>query len=81
MPVRCRGVDVHQRSVVAGALITAADGTVRREVRPFGAMGAMTGDLVGLHDGLNGLGLGLLGLGLGLGQVALESTGVYWRPV
>jgi transposase len=66
---RCAGLDVHQRSVVACALLTGEEGSTRREVRPFGAM---TGDLVALNDWLNGL---------GIAPVAMESTGVYWRPV
>jgi len=66
---RCAGLDVHQRSVVACALLTGEDGCTRREVRTFGAM---TGDLLALNYWLNGL---------GIAQVAMESTGVYWRPV
>ena len=42
---------------------------MRREVRTFGAM---TRDLLALNDWLNGLEVEL---------VAMESTGVYWRPV
>jgi transposase len=66
---RCCGLDVHKRSVVACVLLTQADGTVRRQVRTFGTM---TADLLALADWL---------AGLGVAQVALESTGVYWRPV
>lgn len=66
---RCGGLDVHQRSVVACVLLTELDGTVYREVRSFGTM---TVDLLALNDWLNGL---------GVEQVAMESTGVYWRPV
>jgi len=66
---RCCGLDVHQKSVVACVLLTAADGQVRREVRTFGTM---TADLLALNDWLNAL---------AVEQVALESTGVYWRPV
>jgi len=63
------GLDVHQKSVVACVLLTAADGQARREVQTFGAM---TADLLALNEWLNAL---------GVEQVALESTGVYWRPV
>jgi transposase len=66
---RCCGLDVHQRSVVACALLSGPEGSIRREVRTFGAM---TADLLALNDWLNGL---------GVEQVAMESTGVYWRPV
>lgn len=69
---RCCGLDVHQKSVVACVLLTAEDGQVRREVRTFGTFGTMTADLLALNDWLNAL---------GVAQVALESTGVYWRPV
>jgi transposase len=66
---RCCGLDVHKRSVVACALLTQADGAVRKEVRTFGTM---TEDLLALADWL---------AGLAITQVALESTGVSWRPV
>jgi transposase len=66
---RCCGLDVHQRSVVACALLSEPEGSLRREVRSFGAM---TADLLALNDWLNVL---------GVEQVAMESTGVYWRPV
>ena len=66
---RCCGLDVHQKTVVAGGLLTEPTGQVQREVRTFGTM---TADLLALNDGLNAL---------GVEQVALESTGVYWRPV
>jgi transposase len=66
---RCAGLDVHNKTVVACVLITSPDGTVQREVRTFATM---TADLFALSDWLDTL------------QVrvgALESTGVYWRPV
>jgi transposase len=63
------GLDVHQKTVVACVLVTEADGVVRRQVRTFGTM---TSDLLALNDWLNAL---------EVEQVALESTGVYWRPV
>jgi transposase len=66
---RCCGLDVHKKSVVACVLITQPDGQVRRHVRTFKTM---TVDLLALSDWLNHL---------GVTQVALESTGVYWRPV
>ena len=61
---RCCGLDVHKRSVVACALLTQADGTVRKEIRTFGTM---TEDLLALADWL---------ASLEITQVALESTGV-----
>ena len=66
---RCCGVDVHQKTVVACVLLTQADGSVQRRVRSFGTM---TADLLALSDWLGGH---------GVTQIALESTGVYWRPV
>lgn len=66
---RCCGLDVHQKSVVACVLVTAEDGTVQRTVRTFGTM---TADLLALNDWLNAQ---------QVEQVAMESTGVYWRPV
>lgn len=66
---RCCGLDVHQKSVVACVLVTAEDGTVQRTVRTFGTM---TADLLALNDWLNAQ---------QVEQVAMESTGIYWRPV
>ena len=66
---RCCGLDVHKKTVVACVLITADDGTVDRQVRTFSTM---TPDLLLLADWLSSL---------GVTHVALESTGVYWRPV
>ncbi len=66
---RCCGLDVHKKSVVACVLISQPDGLIERQVRTFKTM---TGDLLELADWLNSL---------GVTHVALESTGVYWRPV
>lgn len=66
---RCCGLDVHKKSVVACVLLTEPDGSVRRHVRTFGTMSA---DLLTLDDWLTGH---------GVTQIAMESTGVYWRPV
>jgi len=66
---RCAGLDVHKQTVVACILITQPNGTVEREVRTFATM---TGDLLALSDWLDSLRVRV---------VALESTGVYWKPV
>jgi transposase len=66
---RCCGIDVHKRTAVVCVLLTAADSTTRKHLRTFGTT---TPDLLALADWL---------AGLGVDQVALESTGVYWRPV
>lgn len=66
---RCAGLDVHKRTVVACVLLTQPDGTVQREVRTFATM---TAELLALADWLDSQ---------RVTQVALESTGVYWKPV
>ncbi len=66
---RCCGLDVHKKTVVACVLLTQADGGVQRRVRTFGTM---TADLLALSDWL---------ASFEVTQIALESTGVYWRPV
>src|SRR5713226_3597390 len=66
---RCCGLDVHTKSVVACALITQADVSVERDMR---TIGTMTADLLRRADWLSNL---------QVTQVAMESTGVYWRPV
>jgi transposase len=66
---RCCGLDVHKRTVVACVLITGPDGAVARQVRTFKTM---TADLLALADWLDDW---------QVTHVALESTGVYWRPV
>jgi len=65
----CAGLDVHKRTVVACVRRLGADGKVAREVRTFGTM---TADLLALSDWL---------AEAGVTQVAMESTGVYWKPI
>jgi transposase len=65
----CAGLDVHKATVVACARTATAGGRVRREVRTFGTM---TADLLALADWL---------AGAGVTHVAMESTGVHWKPV
>ncbi len=65
---RCAGLDVHQRTVVACARI-AEGGTVHQDVRTFGTT---TRELLALADWLTEH---------GCTHVAMESTGVYWKPV
>lgn len=66
---RCCGIDVHKQTVVACAIVPGPDGGVSKETRTFGTM---TENLAALADWL---------LGLGIKHVAMESTGVYWKPV
>ena len=66
---RCAGLDVHKKSVCACVLCSESDGKKRREVRSFGTMMA---SLLELSDWLRRN---------GITHVAMEATGVYWRPV
>jgi transposase len=66
---RCAGLDVHKVTVVACLLLTSASGKVSREVRTFATT---TLGLQELADWLNSF---------GVTHVAMESTGIYWRPV
>src|SRR5512139_922913 len=65
---RCCGLDVHKEIVVACLLIREG-GKVVKEIRTFLTM---TVDLVVLHDWLKAH---------EVTHVAMESTGIYWRPV
>ncbi|HTZ90607.1 MAG TPA: IS110 family transposase, partial [Alloacidobacterium sp.] len=65
---RCCGLDVHKSSVSACVVIREAGRTQRK----YGRYGAMTRDLVELAGWLREL---------GVTHVAMESTGVYWKPV
>jgi len=66
---RCAGLDVHQATVVATARVPADRGGRQIVTQTFGTM---TADLLTLRDWLQAL---------GVTHVALESTGVYWKPV
>lgn len=66
---RCAGLDVHKKTVVACVLTTGPDGVVTREIRTFGTM---TAELLELADWL---------AGHGVEHLAMESTGVYWKPI
>jgi len=63
------GLDVHQATVVACLLMVRQDGKVQKQIRTFGTT---TRELVGLREWL---------LSEGCTHVALESTGVYWKPI
>ena len=65
----CCGLDVHKKSITACVLWAAAKGKSRKEKRSFGTF---TRDLLRLADWL---------AECGVTHVALESTGVYWKPV
>jgi transposase len=66
---RCCGLDIHKKTVVACVLITPETGEVQRHLRIFSTM---TAGLLALADWLDGLQISV---------VAMESTGIYWRPV
>jgi transposase len=66
---RCAGLDVHKATVVATVRVPADSGGRRIVTETFGTM---TPDLIALRDWLQAF---------GVTQVALESTGVYWKPV
>ena len=66
---RCCGIDVHKRTVVACLVVSTPDGAPSKEVRTFGTM---TQDLLRLAEWLTAA---------GCTHVAMESTGVYWKPV
>jgi len=65
----CAGLDVHKKSVVACILESAAEGSLTKQVRTFGTMLA---DLEELSRWLSQA---------GCDAVAMEATGVYWKPV
>jgi transposase len=63
------GLDVHQATVVACLLIVLKNGRVQKQVRTFGTT---TRELMGLREWL---------LSESCTHVAMESTGVYWKPI
>jgi transposase len=65
---RCAGLDVHKDSVVACARVVTATG-IEHHVETFATT---TAALLQLADWL---------AGYGITHVAMEATGVYWRPV
>src|ERR1700741_1484154 len=65
---RCAGLDVHSDTVVACARLTAST-KASHEVRRFSTA---THDLLELADWL---------AGQGVTHVAMEATGIYWKPI
>ena len=66
---RCCGLDVHKQTVVACLITPGAHGRAQKEIRTFGTM---TDELLALGDWLTAA---------GCTHVAMESTGVYWKPI
>lgn len=68
---RCCGLDVHKKSVVA-CLITPPSGSGGNSTKETRTFGTMTADLLALADWLRSA---------GCTHVAMESTGIYWKPI
>ena len=66
---RCCGIDVHKKMVVACLITPDATGTPTKQTRTYGTM---TEDLLELIDWL---------VDAGCTHVAMESTGVFWKPL
>jgi transposase len=65
---RCCGIDVHKKMLVACLISLSANGERHKEMRTFRTV---TNELLDLLDWLTAA---------GCTHVAMESTGVYWRP-
>lgn len=66
---RCCGMDVHKKSVTACLLLIDEEGEFRMEKREFGTM---TRDLREMGEWLHAH---------GVQRIAMEATGVYWKPI
>jgi len=66
---RCCGIDIHKKSITVCVLIRESGRKEQKHLREFGTM---TSEILGCTDWLREL---------GVTHVAMESTGVYWRPV
>ena len=66
---RCAGFDVHKKTVVVCVRRATPGGEVESQTRTFGTM---TADLLELADWLKQQ---------GVRHAAMESTGVYWKPI
>src|SRR5215469_8648189 len=66
---RCCGIDIHKKVIVACVIMVMANGQRHKELRIFRTV---TGELLQLLDWLKAA---------GCTHVAMESTGVYWKPI
>ena len=66
---RCAGLDVHKESVEACVRRKEADGQLPKQTRHWGTM---TRDIQAMADWI---------AAQGVTHVAMESTGVYWKPI
>src|SRR5712691_1695175 len=69
MVERCCGLDVHKKTVAACVRVPRQAGARAQHVRTFGTTAA---ELLTLRDWLQAH---------GVTHVAMESTGVYWKPI
>ncbi len=65
---RCSGLDIHKATIAACVLVAEGQTKQKHLLR----CATMTRDLLALADWLSGF---------GVTHVALESTGVYWKPI
>jgi transposase len=66
---RCCGIDIHKRSITVCVLIREAGRKEQKYIREFGTT---TSEILSCGDWLRDL---------GVSHVAMEATGVYWRPI
>ncbi len=66
---RCCGLDVHMKTVIACVMITQANGKVDKSIRTFATTTAALLALAEWREGLQ------------VSHVAMESTGIFWRPI
>ncbi len=66
---RCCGLDIHKKMIVACLSVPGPNRKRQKQTRTFGTM---TADLLQLSDWL---------ASNGVTHVAMESTGVYWKPI
>jgi transposase len=69
LSARCCGLDRHKREIVACLLTPGTDGTLAQAIRAFGTM---TADILALADWLTAH---------EVTHVAMERTGVSWKPI
>ncbi len=66
---RCCGIDVHKATLAACVRVYTRGGKLNQEIRSFGTT---SDELLSLHDWLSAQ---------QVSHVAMEATGVYWKPV
>ncbi|MGG4392873.1 IS110 family transposase [Paenibacillus thiaminolyticus] len=66
---RCAGMDVHQETIVVCVMTTDSSGEVQSEVRTFGTLTKHLFELLKYLESRE------------VPHIAMESTGVYWKPV